>query len=1467
MKQATAFILALVTTLFTLSGVSAQTISYVTPDAAAPGMTVVLDFVGPNSAGNFGSDGFYAIDEKVTLTSAADSIYVKLGPSIVSWEGKFLQTMLLIEPSATPRTISLTVIKSASERSNVSFSLVNPTAIAPQTGGGTLGFNIGTRSRRGTMVVDSLVLSNGTYGVATIDPDLSTNGNQGYLPFRLLSKGPIRLNKATINARGKHGSEGSHGGPGGGGGGGGALRSGGDGFTGGGGVGPSPRKGGDGTGSTSGAKNHFGGLSLNGVAGGLGTEYGNSGEGNDEGGGGGTGHPFGTSGQSGVYGANSRDGGRGAGSGGGQGAGFPTFVTYGGGGAGHYNAGNSGEGQGANAGQVIGNRMIVPLAGGSGGGSGNIWFSSGPTGHGGGGGGAVELTSFKGVEIITSAIDASGGNGSNGTSSITDLQHGSGGGAGSGGAIHLAARDSIHIRSTSSSAILNVNGGSRGTGYNDGGDGGKGRIRLDGRISDLTGFAGTSQFFDASKDYIGPAIANVTTTDTTVSVRGYARGWGSDLNHTVRLFYRFSTTGWQSVEVQTADVAGSYTGSWLVPSIRRPADIFDTTIYLVALQQHIQGASDQWTREPNWVMSHASGMIGDLPGVPRIEVVEDTIDFGRLRVGRCKDSSATVQSTGSAQLNVGVASISGDVTHFLIGTTDSLHIPQLQQDEIALSFCPKDTGCFEALVRITSNGGERLVRVMGCGIRGEIATLSEIDFGRVRAGTCKDTTIIVSNTGTDTLTITRQVFTNADFSSVSPALPISIAPGEQASITLRYCANSAGVSTGTDTLISDAGDPDRPISLSGQTVRGVIQFESMLDFGEVLVGSCKDSFVTITNIGDDTVFVNTPPVFSAEFTVDPAQLPIALAAGESRQLFIRFCPADEVNYASTDSVRPERPVAARAIEVRGKGVKGLLSVPNAVDHTCVIVGETIMDTLIVENIGSGTATNINTSVDPTPLTIVRSPANALAPAAKDTLIVSFTPTAVGDYRGTIRISSNGLPELQIPYTAHVTLPPMLQYSTTMLDFDTVDVGATETLCVRVTNPSCRPITITSWRLKDGDVAFELQNAALPVTLADSATFEFCVVANSGTSGIYLDSLVLTTSIGELVDVSVSANVERIRLRLEPDALDFGVNDLNVVPPTQQATITNIGTTPTTLTAPVIAGPDAALFTFSGGTAVIGPSEISTYDITYLASSVGDHSAYFIANTGLEFDTVFLTGRTVPVIIPQDTVNVTIFGDTVFAMPGDIIRVGVRTVDTLSGYGVTTGSFRVQFHPMRLDLRRTVTDNALFDGSSLIKHSLGDWTVTLEKPDTVVGLGPLTFLEFEVLLGNNNEVPIRLSEVELGQSYSRIASVNDGMVSIMECDTTSNISISSFSQMNAIRPNPARGLVHVPLSLSKDARVEIRIFNTLGVLVKIGEALRLEAGEHLVPIDLNGMAPTLYLLDVRVKAEDGEERHRTSLTIE
>lgn len=1391
----------------------AQTVSYITPDAAAPGMTVVIDVIGPNTPGNFGTDGLYQPGEKVVLVNPADSADVVLGHAIVSWDGKLVQVMMLVRANATSRSIRLAVRNGAATSSPFTFEIIRPGAVGRRSGGGVLGSAIGTRSARGTMVVDSLILDGGTYTISTIDPDLGTPGNQAYLPARILSLGPIRLlNNATISVRGANGNAGSYGGPGGGGGGGGAARTGGDGFTGGGGVGPAPRKGGTGTGSVTGSKNHHGGQSLNGVPGGVGTELESSAERNDEGGGGGTGHPFGSSGDAGMYGAQSLAGGHGAGSGGGQGTAGPAFSTYGGGGAGYSSRGTAGAGLGDNAGNVHGNVMIVPFAGGSGGASGNILYVNAEAGHGGGGGGAVELTSFSTVGLTAATIDASGGNGSDGNSGLFGLQNASGGGGGSGGAIVLQARDSITMGSTTNSPSLRVAGGTGGSGYNTGGNGGAGRIRLDGRLSTLTGNNSTSSYFDVGRDYIGLSIASVRGSTTSVDVRGFGKGFrlSGDNDRLIRLYYRYASTAWRSVDVRTVRDDRSFSASWAALGLPRTTEPTDTLIYLVAMQEN-PGAPgpNAFGREPAWVLSHVGGMIAKIPGLPRIAVQPDTIDFGRLRVGLCKDSSILIRSIGTDTLRVDTAIIEGDAAHWVLRTRDSLRIAVAQSSNIRLSFCPQDTGCFEARVRIPSNDVDKVVIVRGCGIKPILRTLAEVDFGSVRVGTCKDTTILFENVGNDTLRITRQTIPDPNYTIVAPPSPFDIPPYASVPVTLRYCAPDVTARVSYDTIVNTGETSPDIVRLLATGKQGELASIDTLDFGEVSAGGCKDSVAVLRNIGNDTLTISEPPSFSSEFTVLSGQLPITMAPGQTATLRIRFCPPAEASYVSEDSLTPLRPATGTLLVVRGEGVKGLFGIPGAIDIPCMVLGETRLDTIVLPNRGGAAITNIAAQLTGIPGGGIKlSPATSLAPSDSTIVVIEILGMLVGQWNGMLTVTASDVAPLQIPVTVRITERPTLLVDTTRLIFDTMEIGGRDTLCVTILNPSCRPVTVSALNIPDG--VFRLLDAQVPFTLADSASRTICVEATVPEIARYVDTLAI---VADTIVRNVELVVQGVGaiFALDPDLIIFPNTDIGTTSGPQPIRIINIGNRTGSIPAIVRAGPDPNDFSVSAPLLTDLPAgDTATIMAQFAPATAGSKRATVRLATASS-DVVTLLGQGI------DSAEATIKIDTVFARPGDVVRIPVRLLTDLSDAGVKELHVRVQFDPMRVDLRRVVNEGADIAPTTVThtSHSLGDHTIHVTSEQVLDGTGTIAFMEAEVLLGVNNSVPLVIGSVDFGDAPVRVQEALNGLLSIQECDTTENVVFAPTLRSIVLSPNPAQEYIRAELIAYADATVTYEIMDITG----------------------------------------------------
>ena len=801
------------------------------PDCAAPGMNVVVEVLIPAAdARLLGVDALKA-GVSVNLVRSSDTNRVTIGPPIVSWNGRVMQIPIFVLPNATLGQVEFSVFDTASdERSDtVNFYIDSLQHLGPITHDTTIGNGFGELSASNTLLVDSLIVTNATVRFSLTNPD-TLPSNPRLLPVVILSKGPVRLSHSTISVD----ADSLDGGPGGGGGGsgfggfGGGI--GGSGFTGGGSC-PSNTLGSEGSDSV--GTFATGGRAATGINGG-------GSDPDDQGGGGGTGAPYGLSGVASIGSSPSSAGEFGGGSGGGEAV--NPFIEYGGGGGGFGTAGIGGgdpNGQGLNGGAQNGGRFLVPMAGGSGGGAGNsVDLGDGTLGgSGGGGGGAIELISYDSIVAVSSTFSARGDSGTSG------VKIAAGGGGGSGGAIYVASAKGINGKNDT----INVDGGTAGKPSSDslgflGGEGGLGRVRIDG-ASNLTPTSSLAPVWTEGIS-LSPAPLGL-------PANGFIRvtGFAQDLTNTldsIRIFYRTQHSAWQSVD--TIRDSNGVWAKWLPLT-------HDSVLFVVAYVEVNQPASDpaNFVYEPNWLVSNASMGIIAHPASPFL-VVEDSLNFGTVRIGKCKTLPLIVHNEGEAPLRVGKGTLSGS-TDFSIVPDTSIVVPAYSYDTLEVQFCPDSAGVDSAHITFISNDSEnspKIVTLLGSGLeRHDSLVLSPVSvhFDPILVGSCESDTITLLSAGTDTLYLNQSEWNIPPITMRIVPKDTALAPKQTRILIITFCPTDSGDFENAQVL------DDRQDSVTMDGV-GILRLASSL-IGKNLGISCLGQSITFTdtisNLGNDTL--------------------------------------------------------------------------------------------------------------------------------------------------------------------------------------------------------------------------------------------------------------------------------------------------------------------------------------------------------------------------------------------------------------------------------------------------------------------------------------------------------------------------------------------------------------------------------------------------------------------------------------
>lgn len=1153
MRKTLLFILFIIISSFKLFSLS-PFISYIIPDIGSPGMNTYIEIIShKDSIGSFGTDGFYLNNPtdniRIECLNPLDRRNVIFGPIVVSWNGRMISTQVFIRPNLDPKIWDWCALKSAfripvrvyvnENYSNIdSIYIVQPFAFGDKSslsdtilGGG----NLGRRSRRGAMIVDSMILANATYTVSTNDCDPSTNGNQGYLPFVLISKGSITgtgtgtkisVDGSTRNA-----------GPGGGGGGGAVCdivlgigptgEDGGNGFTGGGPGGAnnsgftgknSSKTPGVGSGSNQ-VNSLIGGASLNGVPGGTLPWY--------EASGGGTGHPFGTSGT----GCNSGDG---CDPFGGYGGGSGYRQQRSGGSGGYAIDGKNSDGPTLNytGGKAYGNVMGVPLAGGSGGASGDPQSGYNCSGSGGGGGGAICFYSKKIFNVNLSAL---GG--------IGPSNYGDGGG-GSGGLIVFQTKLSTN------SINLDVTGGKSGVTF-DAGSYGRMRVDAPGTFPGKTP-AAANIYQGISSDTSSWVFRNDTITGSYQSGRN------------LRFFLKTeSNTNW--TEIFGVKTVGS---SWQLPiTFSKPDSLF----FFVVIQDVPNPSTTAYLMEPAYIMSQAAANLLRINKIPQI-TGDSVISFHVINcVGKSYQDTAYFLNNGEAnlQLNLNAATFKYGNRGFSLSPNSQKIILPGSKDSIYISYTYQagQRGTIRDTLIIPHNdiySNHYPWKIALEAIIDSIALekwnieltqkLNSLNMGNICLLSTKDTTIAIKNVSKDS-TITIKTITTSNSSLTASLLGgAEMIPNDTAKVKLSFFGSSRTFLSGyVYFTIAECPSFKDSILVTIIVVNGRLQIPDTLDLGKVCVGNSKDSSFSLKNINVFDIDLDNPQLndkINFSFNLNGSS---HLKSNESTRVNVRFIANSEGKFITKLYFSMSQcPGFNDSTYLVGTGVTaGLKFVGNA-NFKDTRVSETDTLTLKLVNNGDGDAYIQTPYILQSPFRVLDyTPPLPVTLKKNDTLMVrvEFRPTFPPKTSDTIfRLFSNLILPNACPDTAEITLhgkgvePKLILLDS--LVFDSLPYCLTQTDSVIMKNigdgfiKSYMPANING---PDARNFIITKQPALPFTLntGDSAVYYIKFIADSGDYGIKIAYLYIQTDYySALRVVKLIGYKEKLNMNY-PATIDFG----------------------------------------------------------------------------------------------------------------------------------------------------------------------------------------------------------------------------------------------------------------------------------------------------------------------------------------
>ena len=325
------------------------------------------------------------------------------------------------------------------------------------------------------------------------------------------------------------------------------------------------------------------------------------------------------------------------------------------------------------------------------------------------------------------------------------------------------------------------------------------------------------------------------------------------------------------------------------------------------------------------------------PVVPtRIIGLSGNLAFGSVPTGTTAMATLTITNAGDATLTINSISYPTGFSGTFSGS-----IPAHSAQDVTVTFAPIALGNASGTVFINSDATSGASTLSASGM-GSLATriiglTGNLAFGAVPSGSNATATLIITNAGNATLTVSS-IGCPAGFSG---AFSGSIPAGGAQSVTVTFTPVTFSSYSGTVTITSDATSGISTIAASGTgAATRIISLSGNLAFGTVSTSTNATATLQISNVGNATLSVSSityPAGFSGAFNG-------AIPAGGVTNLTVTFAPRAAISYNWILTVNSDATSGTSTLVVSGTGF-----VP-PVNHPPVITaGPSITNALAVVN--------------------------------------------------------------------------------------------------------------------------------------------------------------------------------------------------------------------------------------------------------------------------------------------------------------------------------------------------------------------------------------------------------------------------------------------------------------------------------------------------------------------------------------
>jgi hypothetical protein len=171
-------------------------------------------------------------------------------------------------------------------------------------------------------------------------------------------------------------------------------------------------------------------------------------------------------------------------------------------------------------------------------------------------------------------------------------------------------------------------------------------------------------------------------------------------------------------------------------------------------------------------------------------------------------------------------------------------------------------------------------------------TPCSVRFGSVPIGQTETETIVLTNGGLTSVTVSAVNLGDSEYSLSNVTLPLVLAAGQSVPVNVSFSPTATGLTNEQGIVTSNASNPKLHVQVAGSgiTSNNFVASPATVLFGQVAVGQSSAVPVVLTNGRSGSVKITNYQSTGTGFSVSGPTLPITLSAGQSTTLNLTYAP-------------------------------------------------------------------------------------------------------------------------------------------------------------------------------------------------------------------------------------------------------------------------------------------------------------------------------------------------------------------------------------------------------------------------------------------------------------------------------------------------------------------------------------------------------------------------------------------------